>query len=126
MSWLPSRSSSLPGTAWFSLLTELWRLMRAWWRVDRIRVSPVQGELLRVPVAAALRIEGHSWTVDARWVGDGATGPFVRYQCGHEQRTAWLEVCPAPPLGTGRIRWTERTESRELQAAEIEVYESGP
>lgn len=91
--------------------------------MDRIRVSPQEGELLRLPVHTLLQLEGVWWTVQTRWVCDSAHGPAVRYQCEHEEETATLEVQQLPPVGTGTIRWTIDSVSRELHPAEIEVYE---
>ncbi|MDP1797202.1 MAG: hypothetical protein Q8K78_06960 [Planctomycetaceae bacterium] len=109
-----------------SVWLECYRLLHAWWAVDRIRVSPMEGELLRLQPSSILRIDGMCWTVATRWVCEDAIGPFVRYQCDNGAHTATLEVRPSCQLVTGDIRWTIDAESCELHPAEIEVYACGP
>lgn len=117
---IPSRNRlQSPG----HILRELGRLLRSWWGVDRIRVSPTDGELLRLKVHTLLQLDGVWWTVQTRWVGDNIHGPFVRYQCGNGTEAATLEVQPSPPSRAERIAWITGTISRELHPAEITVYE---
>jgi len=106
-----------------NLVSELERLLQSWWGVDRIRVSPTDGELLRLKVNTLLQLDGVWWTLQTRWVGDNVHGPFVRYQCGNGAETATLEVQPSLPSGTERTTWITGTTSRELHPAEITVYE---
>lgn len=105
------------------VVREFGRLLWTWWAVDRIRVSPTEGELLRLPINTLLQLEGTWWTVQTRWVCDSAHGSSVRYQCGTDDKIATLDVQPPPPAGSGRIRWTTGKVSRELHPSEIEVYE---
>jgi hypothetical protein len=109
-----------------SLLHDLLRLIRSWYRVDRIRTSPVAGQLLRLEVPTLLGLSGRWWTVESRAVGDGAAGPFVGYRCRDGEATGWLEVRPPPPFGTGAIRWTCADETVAMHPDDIEVYAPAP
>jgi hypothetical protein len=109
-----------------AFLRDLWRLFRSWWRVDSIRATSSEGELLRLEASSVLGIAGHWWTVTSRTVGDGVQGPFVGYRCEDGDESGWLEVRPPPPFGVGTIRWTCADITVELHPAEIEVYARSP
>jgi hypothetical protein len=107
------------------LLRDLLRLVQSWWTVDRIRASPREGALLRMPVGTVIRIVGESWVIEKRWICDGATGPLVRYECGNGVTTATLEVRAASQFCGDQIRWKSASVISELHVTDIEVYESG-
>ena len=51
-------------------------LLSSWWRVDRIRVAPSEGELLRLEPPAIVTVDGEDVEIVSRSV-EGAT---VRYR----------------------------------------------
>lgn len=95
--------ASVAGTA-SSLWNACWNLIRSWWRVDAIRVSPSEGLLLRLSPADMFEWSRMLWQIESRSVGTGATGPFVSYRCRSEERSAVLIVTPTLS-GEERVRW---------------------
>lgn len=81
------------------LLAALVDLLRAWWRVDRIRASPREGRLLRLEVADFLTVRGEPARVVARRVGVDAEGRFVAYRC--ETAAGERELRARPRRGRG-------------------------
>lgn len=105
-----------------AVLRDLCRLLRSWWRVDRIRTPSSAGQLLRLDTGCLLNVAGSWWTVDSRVVGDGARGAFVRYRCRDGETIGWLEVHPPPPFGSGTITWTCGERTMALDSGDIEVF----
>src|SRR5579885_934059 len=104
------------------LCHDLWRLLRSWWRVDRVHIPRGDGALLRMPISSVLGVDGRWWTVESRVVAEGPRESFVRYGCRDGAMIAFLEVRPSPPFGPGTIDWIVDGLPRELNAGEIEVY----
>lgn len=114
-------------------LVELWRelvaLARAWWRVDRIRVAPGEGELLRLRPGAILRVGAAGYRVVGRGVGEDADGPYVAYPCEGPDGKAELRVRPAREGGVRSVvHWLEEGRPRPELDAETDLvyFPSGP
>lgn len=106
------------------LWSQLRDLFRAWWRVDRIRVSPREGRLLRLAPPCYLERDGEFWLVESRAVGTGTTGSYVTYRCSAEGRQAVLTVTPAS-AGREQVQWFANGACQAVSADEFEVYGSG-
>lgn len=106
------------------LWSQLRDLLRAWWRVDRIRVSPREGRLLRLAPPCYLEQGGELWLVESRAVGAGTTGSYVSYRCSTEGRQAVLTVTPARP-GREQVQWIVNGACQTLSADEFDVYGAG-
>jgi hypothetical protein len=57
------------------------RLLHLWWSADRIRISPREGRLLRLPLPCLLRIRGELIEVTARRVVHSAAARHLVYRC---------------------------------------------
>jgi len=107
------------------MATTIWRqmaeLVRSWWRVDRIRVSPREGRLMRLTPDSWLEYEGEMWRVESRSVGTGPAGDFVTYRCSSEGRTGVLSVSPSAD-GRELIRWEISQRVVDATPDEFEVW----
>lgn len=106
------------------LWSSLRDLFRAWWRVDRIRISPREGRLLRLTPPCLLEYDREIWLVESRAVGTGTTGSYVSYRCSGEGRHALLTVTPAS-AGREQALWIANGACQAVSADEFEVYEAG-
>jgi hypothetical protein len=115
-----SNSSNWAAPRWTQSLA---RLIRSWWQVDRIRVSPSEGCWLRLRCGALLKIDDEWFEVTGRSVTAGMDGSWVVYECVGRGQVARLR---AQPLASGQPRalyWHTGEEVRLLDAGEIEVFE---
>ncbi len=106
------------------LLRDVFRLIASWWQVDRVRVSPDEGRLLRLEPPCVVVIESRPAEVLARTVGRTAAGPFVVYDCRSATGPYQLRVVP---LGDGQVScvcWIENGRERELAADDVEVFQA--
>jgi hypothetical protein len=100
---------------------EFWRLVRQWWQVDRIRVSPRQGRLLRIEPPAIIRVDAMIAQVLSRSTGCNGAGPYVAYECRTERGRAQLRICPVG-LACQQVSWVEEGQAREVTEDAIEIY----
>lgn len=107
-----------------ALWSQLRELLRAWWRVDRIRVSPREGRLLRLVPPCYLEYGGDLWLVESRAVGTGAAGGYVTYRCSLEGQQGELTVLPAA-AGREQVRWMVDQQFVDVAADEFGVYGAG-
>lgn len=113
---MPNRSS------FRSLLGEFVRLVQAWWRADRIRVSPNAGRLLRIAPRCVISVQGQAATVVTRTVSQGPSGSRVSYQCDNCAGRARLCVEVGPRGGITRVIWIESSREIPLSEDEVEVW----
>ena len=110
-----------------SLLCDLSRslldLLRAWWRVDRIRVAPSDGRLLRLRPNGFVTIGGGTFEIARRVVGQDAGGPFVIYECQATGISAQLIVRLAAESQQTAIRWIGSDGERRLDERDVSVFE---
>ena len=100
---------------------ELVRCWRAWWRVDRIRVSPQEGRLLRLPLPCIAVIEGRPVELMRRATGHRAGGAYVRYEGRTAHGDCALTVTPLAGAVV-RLSWHDGAAGREISQAACEVY----
>ena len=101
------------------------RLLDAWWRVDRIRIAPREGELLRLRPPSIIVVEGCPAEVLARTVGQSVGGPYVEYECRSATDACRLRVQPAPAGGVLGAQWQDRGPPRRVDPERIEVFLRG-
>lgn len=104
----------------FQVLLDCWC---SWWRVDRIRSSPVEGRLLRLQPPAYLVIDGKTIEVTRRVIGQDRDGAFVSYDCLENGSAGCLMVRLARDLGTLPIRWIGAYGERVLDERDVSVFE---
>ena len=76
-------------------------LVRAWWRGDRIRVSPREGRLLAIAVGSAIRVGSvYAEVTSRRRIDTAAAGPVAEYGLRTDDGPARLRV---PLAGCGAL-----------------------
>lgn len=103
-------------------LARWFRLLRSWWQADRVRVSPLEGRLLRMQPPCIVRVLGRYAQVRGRRTGQTPRGPYVCYDCELDDGHAQLWVEPIGPLCGQRVRWIEPAKEHLLDAREVEVF----
>jgi hypothetical protein len=85
----------------------LWKLLSAWWRVDRIRASPREGQWLRLTPGSVVCIRGESAIVVGRLTGASSAGPLVDYQCQLATGAGRLRVSASPDGIATDVQWID-------------------
>ena len=73
------------------ILRDLWRLIRSWWQVDRIRISPSEGRLWRLDPPCVVFVDGTPVEVLRKLPTTQDASRVVEYEClcaGREARLA--------------------------------------
>jgi hypothetical protein len=94
------------------MLRDVWRVLVAWWAVDRVRCSPADGRLLRVVPPCLVRVRGDIWEIVSRVVGEDAEGGFVVYRCAAGRELSARPLVRGVALSIGGV---------ELDEVEVEV-----
>ncbi len=97
-------------------------LLRYWWQVDRIRVSPREGQLLRLRPPCLIKVCSQLVEVRQRSVGQTRQGSYVVYHCGSEHGPCELRITPVGDRYGPRVRWIANSGEQELSVDEIQVY----
>jgi len=106
------------------MLRDLYKLLRSWWQVDRVRISPAEGRLLRLIPPCIISVNGRSVEVLRRSVDRKTSEPIVQYDGLCEGRTVQLIVTPRGKGRTTSVVWFENGRARELCEFEVETYGS--
>lgn len=101
-----------------SRFDRLVRLIRDWWQVDRVRISPREGRLLRLQPGDLLQLEGMTVTIIA--VDPDASG--VRYRCEGAGFSGELWVGLDAGRQADEVVWSRQGCQQRLPAVEVEVY----
>lgn len=101
-------------------LDRLARLIRDWWRIDRVRISPREGRLLRLQSGDLLQLLNMTVMIVERRVEPDARG--VRYRCEGGGCTGELRVTLDAGRQADEALWTGKACSQRLSVDEIEVY----
>ena len=106
------------------MLRSLLELVGAWWRTDRIRVSPAEGRLLRLRRGSVVRLREQTAVVRQRWVGRSASGPYVNYDCEVDGGGGPCQLRVGPVLGSGPhgVTWTRGGKEDAVPPEDIEVF----
>jgi hypothetical protein len=97
-------------------------LLAAWWRTDRVRISPREGELLRLRPGCVFTVHGVPAEVRARIVVPEFDRPRVSYECQTELGPASLEVDGPDGEGRSAIVWSRPGRREVLFEHQIEVF----
>jgi hypothetical protein len=101
-------------------------LIAAWWRVDRIRISPHDGELLRLRPGCLFTVLGLPAQVRTRRVIQTDDGNGVQYECATESGPARLDVRPNESPNGMSVQWSVSGRSDALDVDSIEIWASNP
>jgi hypothetical protein len=104
------------------LMHSIAELLRAWWRVDRIRAAPSDGRLLRLQPPCFVTIDGGPFEIARRVVGQDAGGPFVVYECHATGGSAQLIVRLVAESQQTSIRWIGPDGERRLNERDVAVF----
>ena len=109
-------------------------LIRAWWTIDRVRISPREGALLRLQPTHVIFVLGEPVEIVRREV-DQVTAASkqenpseqekttsVRYACCTAVGEASLSVCLAPGDRFPRLVWQAAGRELLLEEHQIEIY----
>src|SRR6187401_1548671 len=77
------------------LVSTFWTILTRWWRTDRIRVSPRDGELFRMTPDAVVIIRGVLFRNVSRRIVSLPGGAAIVYDCDSERKRCQLQVEPA-------------------------------
>jgi hypothetical protein len=94
----------------------------AWWRADRVRVSPREGRLLRLEPPCFLIIEGRLAEVLGRERETGAGGRTIVYACLTDSGPGELRVSLPDPGRRLEVKWVNAAGEKTLSEEEITVY----
>ncbi|MEI7687519.1 MAG: hypothetical protein WCL32_21130 [Planctomycetota bacterium] len=78
-------------------LSPLLQFIQRWWKHDRIRTSPSDGAILRLPLASIIRIQNIAYEIVARRVDSLAPQPAIVYDCVSIGPTCQLRIDCASP-----------------------------
>ena len=95
------------------------RLVRSWWRVDRIRVSPGEGKLLHLQPGALITIDDQRAEIVGR---STPTGDEVIYDCRTGDATAQLVVRLCRRSHGLQVEWVEQGRSRAVAETDVIVW----
>jgi hypothetical protein len=94
-------------------------LFAAWWRHDRIRVSPREGWLLRQRPACWISIRGELVRVVGRTVGQTGRGAYIEYECESDRGASRLSIELAAGGESPRLVWEHDGRSRTIGEDEV-------
>jgi len=97
-------------------------LLFAWWRADRVRISPREGRLLRLEPPCFLIIEGRLAEVVGRELAAGPGAPLIIYSCLTDSGTGELRVSPSEAGRRLEVKWIDAAGEKTLGEEEITVY----
>jgi hypothetical protein len=98
-------------------------LVADWWRVDRIRASPREGQLLRLRAPCLLRVGTQLVKIERRSVGQSGDGPYIVYDCSAEYGPCQLWVTPIGRTHRPTLRWVQGGQASELSEEQVEVFQ---
>jgi hypothetical protein len=101
---------------------KLCRLIRLWWTGDRIRVSPIEGRLLRVQPGDLLSVAGTDIEVVDRFVIGESSLCLI---CRTQQGTAELHVPVFSRHEPQEVLWIDSGRELRLTPSDVEVWPRG-
>ena len=106
-------------TALGRLAQAVWGLLRAWWKVDRIRVRPTEGRLLRLQPGCVISVEQRPVEIVGRHTEQSDASGTVAYDCNTADGTANLVVVSDGNGHCCQLAWIEGGGTRLLLEADI-------
>ena len=97
-------------------------LIADWWCADRVRISPREGELLRLQSVCLVTIAGRPVEVLARQEVQSDRSHGVRYECRTEDGRAHLHVRFSENASRLEIGWSTAGRIEALLEHQIEIF----
>jgi hypothetical protein len=107
--------------SFLQIIHALVSLLRSWWQVDRVRISPREGALLRLQPPCLLMIGNQRVEVLAR-KEPGEEKTVVVYNCNTGQGPATLRIDLVDQGRRTSVHWQIAGEIYQLSAEDVEVY----
>jgi hypothetical protein len=107
--------------SFLQLLCALVSLLRSWWQVDRVRISPREGALLRLQPPCLLMIGDQRVEVLTRKEPEEEK-TAVFYTCLTDQGPATLRIDLVDQGRRTSVHWQIAGEIYQLSAEDVEVY----
>lgn len=111
------------------LLKDTARLIESWWKIDRVRISPREGRLLRLTPPCVVVVEDQPAEVLARMLGrtsattsDGGDSISVVYECRSPRGDCRLRLAVTPGGAIAGVYWTTGGVERRITEESVEVY----
>jgi hypothetical protein len=97
-------------------------LIAGWWRADRVRISPREGELLRLQPVCLVTIAGRPVEVLRRQEVVTLQTRGVRYECRTEAGPAHLDIRLRESASRLEICWSVFGRIEALPEHQIEIF----
>jgi adenylate kinase len=112
------------------LLKDVARLIGSWWKIDRVRISPREGRLLRLKPPCVVVVEDRPAEVLARTLGRNSATTIagaeesisVVYDCRSVAGAYRLRLAVAPGGTLEAVYWTTDGCERRIMEESVEVY----
>ncbi len=104
------------------LWTALWNLICGFWKVDRIRISPREGLLLRLSNKSIVVIDQQPLQIRSRKIVAEGESAGVEYWCDGKDGPSLLRVTQSGSGLQATVQWATRKGCRNYRADQIEVY----
>ena len=102
------------------MFRDLARLLRSWWRCDRIRVAPREGRLLRLNPRDRLIVRGVAATIVRRTLKEIGGEPVVDYDCDSDTGRLVMRV-PLSRSERAAVLHSSLTVAHALSETEIDL-----
>lgn len=109
------------------LFNDVYRLIETWWKIDRIRASPRDGQLLRIEPPCVVVVDERPAEVVARTLGrtaDAGGGIQVDYDCRSAKGACRLRLIVTACGAIAAILWTAEGTERTISEESVEVYQA--
>ena len=113
---------SQPNSSGFRrLLADFFALIRSWWLVDRIRVGPGEGRILRLHAGSLILVRNRPVEVVGRRVRRNGSRVTVVYECRGAEGDAQLVVVTAE-FGDCLLLWIDDGRTQKIEETEVAIY----
>jgi len=100
-------------------LSTLLHVVQRWWQHDRIRTSPHDGAILRLPLSSIIRIRNTAYEIVARHVDSLAPQPTIVYDCVSIGPKCQIHVDSASPT---KITMIDANGTTSLASNDLELF----
>ncbi len=97
-------------------------LLRSWWRVDRIRVSPGEGRMLRLDAGSLILVRNRPVEIVGRRVQSNGSCVTIVYDCQGADGDAQLVVVSASEIGESLLSWIDGGRTEKIDETDVAIY----
>lgn len=103
------------------LLADCAALIRSWWDVDRIRISPTEGKLLRLRIGSVIVVNRRSFEVVGHRADQLGSEVTITCDCRGVDGDSRL-VIVTNETAVCRLSWIDEHGELELDPLDVEIY----